>query len=94
MKKRVSTLGRILVEEGLWQGKRGSLEYRSRREPGPRFGEPEQYDGSPHARFESRRPRCCLMTMIDDGTKTRLSRFFEEETTVGAMTVLSYRIKR
>ena len=31
--------------------------------------------------------------MIDDATETRFSPFFEEETTVGAMTVWSYRIK-
>jgi hypothetical protein len=33
------------------------------------------------------------MTMIDDAAKTHLSRFFEEETTAGAMTVLPYWIK-
>jgi hypothetical protein len=32
--------------------------------------------------------------MIDDATNLRLSLFFEEETTAGAMTVLSYWIKR
>jgi hypothetical protein len=32
--------------------------------------------------------------MIDDATKTRLSRFFEEETTAGTMTVLSYWIRK
>jgi transposase len=31
----VSTLRRILMEEGLWPGKRRSREYRSRRGPGP-----------------------------------------------------------
>jgi hypothetical protein len=93
VKMSVSTLRRMLMEEGLWQGKRRSREYRSRREPRPRFGELVQFDGSPHAWFESRGPRCCLITMIDDATKTRLSRFFEEETTAGAMTVLSYWIQ-
>ena len=86
----VSTLRRLLMEEGLWQGKRRSREYRSRREPRSRFGELIQFDGSPHDWFEGRGPRCCLITMIDDATKTRFSQFFEEETTAGAMTVLSY----
>jgi transposase len=63
VKTSVSTLRRILMEEGLWQEKRRSREYRSRREP---------------------RPRCCLITMTDDATKTRLSPFFEEETAAGA----------
>ena len=89
----VSTLRRLLIAEGLWQGKRRGREYRSRREPRARFGESAQFDGSPHDWFEGRRPRCCLITMIDDATKTRLSQFFEEETTAGAMTVLSYWIK-
>ncbi|MDR3355798.1 MAG: hypothetical protein LBO04_01255 [Spirochaetaceae bacterium] len=53
-----------------------------------------QFDGSPHYWFEGRGGRCCLITMIDDATKTRLSRFFEEEPTAGAMTVLSYGIRK
>jgi transposase len=83
-KTSVSAIRRILMEEGLWQGKRRSREYRSRREPGPHFGEPARFDGSPHAWFESRGPRCCLITMTDDAAKTRLSPFFEDETAAGA----------
>ncbi|GHV23337.1 hypothetical protein FACS189494_11260 [Spirochaetia bacterium] len=85
----VSTLRRMLIAEGLWRGKRRSREYHSRREPGPRFGELIQFDGSPHDWFEGRGSRCCLITMIDDATRKRCSRFFDEETTAGAMTVLS-----
>jgi transposase len=87
------TLRRWLVEEGLREGSRRRT-YRSRRGPWPHFGEPVQFDGSPHAWFENRGPRCCLITMTDDAAKTRLSPFFEEETTAGAMTVLSYWIKK
>jgi hypothetical protein len=47
-----------------------------------------QFDGSHHDWFEGRRDRCCRITLIDDATKTRLSRFFGEETLFGAMTVL------
>ena len=89
----VSTLRRLLIAEGLWEEKRRGREYRSRREPRRRFGELVQFDGSPHDWFEGRGQRCCLITMIDDATKRRLSQFFEEETTAGAMTVLSYWIK-
>jgi transposase len=35
----VSTLRRILIAEGLWEGKRRRQEYRSRREPRTQFGE-------------------------------------------------------
>lgn len=90
----VSTLRRILIAEGLWERKRASREYRSRREPKARFGELVQFDGSPHDWFEGRAARCCLITLIDDATKTRLSQFFEEETTAGAFTVLKLWIER
>jgi hypothetical protein len=51
-----------------------------------RKGELVQFDGSHHDWFESRGPRCCLITMIDDAANIRLARFFEEETTASAMT--------
>ena len=62
----VSTLRRLLMEEGLWHGKRRIREYRSRREPRSRFGEPVPFDGIPHDWFEGRRPRCCLIIMLCD----------------------------
>jgi len=84
----VSTLRRALMEAGLWKPKRNGIEYRARRTPREHFGELIQFDGSHHDWFEGRRCRCCLITMIDDATKTRLSQFYEEETMFGAMTVL------
>jgi hypothetical protein len=47
-----------------------------------------EYSGGHHDWVEGRRGRCCRITLIDDAAKTRLSRFFEEETMFGAMTVL------
>jgi hypothetical protein len=84
----VSTLRRTLIAAGLWKPERNGREYRSRRAAREHFGELVQFDGSHHDWFEGRRGRCCLVTLIDDATKTRLSRFFEEETMFGAMTVL------
>jgi transposase len=84
----VSTLRRMLLAEGLWERKRRSSEYRSRRERRPCFGELIQFDGSRHDWFEGRGPHCCLITMIDDATNIRFAMFFEEETMFGAMTVL------
>ena len=89
----VSTLRRALLSVGLWEPKKISSEYRSRRIPRSRFGELLQFDGSHHNWFEGRGPKCCLITMIDDATKIRLSQFFEEETIFGAMTVLKMWIK-
>jgi hypothetical protein len=83
-----STLRRALIVVGYWKPKRGGPEYRRRRTPRSRFGELIQFDGSHHDWFEGRGPRCCLMTMIDDARKIRLSQFFDAETTFGAMIVL------
>ena len=89
----VSVLRRQLMASGDWKGKRHNREYRSRRERRACFGELVQFDGSHHQWFEERGPSCCLITMIDDATNTRLSRFFEEETIAGAMGVFSCWIK-
>ncbi|MCL2270412.1 MAG: ISNCY family transposase, partial [Treponema sp.] len=85
----VSVLRRQLIANGDWHGRRRGAEYRSRRERRPRFGELVQFDGSHHRWFEDRGPSCCLMTMIDDATNTRISRFFEQETIEAIMTVFS-----
>ena len=90
----VSTLRRALVSAGLWKQKKNSSEYRSRRAPRARFGELVQFDGSHHDWFEGRGPHCCLITMIDDARKIRLSQFFDEETMFGAMIVLKMWIER
>ena len=90
----VSTLRRALVSAGLWKQKKNASEYRSRRTPRAGFGELVQFDGSHHDWFEGRGAPCCLITMIDDATKIRLSLFFEEETLFGVMTVLKIWIER
>jgi len=85
----VGTMRTLLLEAGEWKGARRAAEYRSRRERRECFGELVQFDGSHHKWFEGRGPSCCLMTLIDDATNTRISRFFEQETIEAAMTVLS-----
>ena len=84
----LSTLRRELIAAKLWIPERNRREYRCRRTAREHFGELVQFDGSHHDWFEGRRGRCCLITLIDDATKTRLSQFFEEETMFGTMTVL------
>jgi len=88
------TLRRWLIAEELWLRKRRSCEYRSRRDRRASFGELVQFDGSHHDWFEGRRPKCCLMNMVDDATSTTLSFLSEEETTADAMTLLWRWIKR
>ena len=88
------TLRRWLLEAGLWKRKRRSNCHRSRRERKECFGELLQFDGSHHDWFEGRRGKCCLMNMVDDATGITMSRLYEEETTAGAMEVLSCWIKK
>ena len=85
----VSVLRRMLINNGDWKGSRRTREYRSRRERKACFGELVQFDGSHHRWFEERGPSCCLMTMIDDATNKRISRFFEQETLEAGMSVFS-----
>ena len=90
----VSVLRRLLISTGDWKGSRQSKEYRSRRERKECFGELVQFDGSHHRWFEDRGLSCCLITMIDDATNTRMSRFYEEETIAGVMEVFSCWIRK
>jgi transposase len=83
------TLRQWLIAAGLWERKRRSKPYRSRRERKACFGELVQFDGSHHDWFEGRRGKRCLMNMVDDATGTTLSMLFEQETTDAAMTLLS-----
>jgi len=90
----LSVLRRALLDEGLWKKRKKTSEYRSRRTPRSCFGELVQFDGNHHDWFEGRGASCCLITMIDDATKRRLSQFFDEETMFGAMIVLKLWIMR
>jgi transposase len=94
IKMSVSALRRHLISSGDWKGLRHAAEYRSRRERREHFGELVQFDGSHHKWFEGHGPSCCLMTMIDDATNTRISRFFEQETLEAIMTVFSLWIRK
>jgi hypothetical protein len=70
-----------LIAKGFWERQRNSAEYRSRRDRRPCFDELIQFDGSHHKWFEDRGPKCCLITLIEEAMNTRISMFFEEETT-------------
>lgn len=63
------TVRQIQVRLGLWRPKRRRQKrvFQSR-ERRPRFGELIQIDGSVHAWFEDRGPKCTLIVFIDDAT--------------------------
>ena len=76
------TLRRALIARGLWhpkaQRKRATHPPRERR---PCFGELAQIDGSHHAWFEGRAPRCTLYVDVDDATTKLLALYFDEQET-------------
>ena len=81
------TLRGWMIEDGLWEPKarREMLAHPSR----PRrdcLGDLVQIDGSPHAWFEDRGPRCTLIVYVDDATSRLLATgFFAAETTEAYM---------
>lgn len=77
------TLRGWMIATGLWRAKRAKARrIHSPRQRRARLGELVQIDGSPHAWFEDRAPKCCLIAFIDDATGRLLSaRFYPVEST-------------
>ena len=87
LKVAAETLRRWLIVEGLWKRRRKRGPHRRWRPRKEHFGELVQMDGSFHAWFETAE-QPCLIDMVDDATGRMAGRFFEQETTEGAMRVL------
>jgi len=79
------TVRTYLLEAGQWQKNRKVRKHRQWRERKSHCGEMVQIDGSHHAWFEGRRPKCTLMGYIDDATGRIFCRFYEYEGTIPAM---------
>ena len=90
----VTTLRQWLVGAGLWTARRRRSEHRRWRARKEYLGEMVQMDGSHHDWFEGRREWAVLMVMIDDATNRTYAWFFEEETTVAAMTTFRRYVER
>lgn len=75
------TLRRWRLAQGKPMMRRRRQRHRQWRERKPCFGAMAQLDGSQHAWFEGRGPRCVLMVMVDDANNWLWAQFFEEETT-------------
>lgn len=93
LKVAAETLRRWLMAEGLWKRHRKRGPHRRWRPRKEHFGELVQMDGSFHAWFETAE-KPCLIDMVDDATGRMTGRFFEQETTEGAMRVLWEWIER
>ena len=74
-----------MIASGLWHPfQKPERKLHPSRERRPCFGELIQIDGSDHAWFEDRGPKCTLLVFIDDATSTLTAlRFVEAETTLG-----------
>lgn len=77
------TVRQLQIGAGLWKPKRRRAKrVFQTRERRARHGELIQIDGSPHAWFEDRGPRCTLIVFIDDATSRLMAlRFVPAETT-------------
>lgn len=63
------TLRCWMMEDGLWKGrKRKAARIQQSRDRRPQYGDLVQIDGSHHAWFEDRAPKCCAFVFIDDAT--------------------------
>jgi hypothetical protein len=67
-----STLRRGMVAAGLWRARPPHIPHRAWRPRRACVGELVQLDGSDHAWFEARGPRCVLLLYIDDATSRLL----------------------
>lgn len=69
----VETLRKAMIGDGIWKPKRQRRpRIHQMRERRDQRGELVQIDGSPHAWFEDRGPKCCLLVFIDDATSELL----------------------
>lgn len=76
------TLRKIMIEEGLWEArKKKTFKVHQRRDRREFAGELVQLDGSPHAWFEKRGSKCCLLGFIDDATNQVYLEFASSEST-------------
>jgi len=73
---------RLMIAEGMWKPKRAKKPpVHPMRERRACFGELVQIDGSDHAWFEGRGPKCTLLVFIDDATGQLLELWFVPDET-------------
>jgi hypothetical protein len=79
----VWTVRKGMIRAGLWRPRRPQEAHRTWRSRRACVGELVQLDGSDHAWFEDRAPRCVLLSYVDDATsRTLYGEFVAVEDTV------------
>lgn len=83
LKISVESVRQLMIAEGLWKAKkRRKAQIHQLRERRACIGELIQIDGSPHAWFENRGPKCtCLIAVDDASSRLMAMRFVPTETT-------------
>jgi DNA-binding transcriptional ArsR family regulator len=66
----------LMINHGIWQGRRHYQKHRSWRKPRSLFGQMVQLDGSWHDWFERRAPWAMLIRLVDDATSKVLFALF------------------
>ena len=90
------TVGKLAIKAGTHQaGKAKNIRLHQRRVRMACEGELVQIDGSPHARFEERAPKCVLLLFVDDAASEVLAgRFEKSETTAGYFRLMKQCIEK
>lgn len=90
------SLRKALIGAGLWTpSRKRRRRFHPTRERRPARGELIQIDGSPHAWFEDRGPRCSLLVFIDDATSELMElRFAANETTLDYLVMFEQHVRR
>jgi len=89
------TLRKWMVEAGVWVPRKQRRRVQQPRRRRPCRGELVQIDGSDHAWFEERGPKCTLLVFIDDATSELMElRFVESESTFAYFEALRSYLER
>lgn len=91
----VPTLRAGMMREGLWRARRRKAHHRAWRQRRLCVGELVQVDGSIHAWFEGRGPKCWLIAFVDDATSRILwAEFATAEDTMTLMRLAGVYLRR
>lgn len=88
------TIRQLLISYECWLSKPRKKKHRKQRPRMSHSGMLVQMDGSHDPWFESRGPRCVLMSFIDDASSTVYAKFYPYEGTMPALDVLTGYIQR
>lgn len=88
------TLRQWMLTAGLWERQRKGHRHRSRRPRRAQLGSLVQMDTSVHDWLEGRGPECVLITLIDDATSWKWSRFFPADTALANLEMILWWVRQ